>query len=329
MRRLIYPTSLLLLLAIWATTVQVTGSWQLLQEHWVMAATMVLGSFVAGSTPAGGGSVAFPAFTKILQIPSSDAALFGLMIQSVGMSMAALFIISRRIPYYRNAYLWAAAGGCVGVVPAVLFLRIPAPFPKLLFSCLILSFGLVLYWLQKNKEHPIGHEIHQWTRPQRVNLFTTGIAGGILTSQLGSGADMIVFIVMIVAFDLSPKRAIPTTVLTMATISMAGFLSKLILQPQEIGVVWHYWGACVPVVAIGAPLGAFVLSKLSQSTVVYWVLALIAVEVTSTLFVIEFTLDRIGFIILVLTIAAGWIKFLVSCRNAGQTRPSALFAIDN
>ncbi len=51
---------------------------------------MVFGSFVAGSTAAGGGAVSFPVFTKLLHIPADEARTFGLLIQSVGMTMASV-----------------------------------------------------------------------------------------------------------------------------------------------------------------------------------------------------------------------------------------------
>jgi uncharacterized protein len=336
MRRYLYPCALAIVLVTWCIAMQVTGSWHLFQEHWQMSATMVLGSFVAGSTPAGGGAVAFPVFTKLLAIRSTDAALFGLMIQSVGMTMASLFIISRRIPFYGIVYRWAATGGCIAVIPAVLLLQIPAPFPKLLFSCLIFAFGMVLYWLQsvssirRKSAHYPGQPV--LTARQRLHLLVTGMAGGLLASQLGSGADMLVFIVMIVALDLIPKTAIPTTVLTMATVSVVGFLTKLVVHPQEIGIVWHYWAVSVPVVAVGAPLGAFVLSRLPQRIVLRWVLALIVAEVSSTLLVIDLTPGRILFIIATLAIASLWIWFLVLCRkNRSPAQPAApgVFAIDN
>ncbi|MCB1099704.1 MAG: sulfite exporter TauE/SafE family protein [Verrucomicrobiae bacterium] len=318
MRRFLYPSALAILLCVWCTAMQVTGNWHLLRDHWQMSATMVLGSFVAGSTPAGGGAVAFPVFTKVLAVKSSDAALFGLMIQSIGMSMASLFIISRRIPFYGTVYRWAAIGGSISVVPAVLLLKIPAPLPKLLFSCLIFAFGLVLYWMQStssNEPGTLADDAPRFSPRQRLHLLLTGMAGGVLASQLGSGADMLSFIVMIVALGLAPKKAIPTTVLTMATISVAGFLAKLALQPGEIGIVWHYWAVSVPVVAIGAPLGAFVLSKLPQQVVVRWVLALIVAEVASTLLVIDLTSGRITFIAATLAVACLWIWFLVHCRK--------------
>lgn len=319
-RSYLYPIALGLLLAIWAGGMHLAGRWGVMAEHWEMSLTMVLGSFIAGSTPAGGASVAFPVFTKLLDIQSQDAALFGLMIQSVGMTMAAIFIVSRRIPFYPVAYRWAATGGCLGVVPALLFLRVPAPFPKLLFSCVALVFGGVLFWLHwKSKARDLP-DSQSWTLARKRNLLLTGFVGGLLASQLGSGADMIVFIAMIVAYGLDPKRSIPTTVLTMATVSVIGFLTKLAFQRDEIGVVWDYWLACVPVVAIGAPLGAHVLSKLPQRTVIIWVLSLITLDVASTLLVVPLNSARIGFMGAVLLVAGIWVGTLVRLPRVPRPR---------
>lgn len=259
--------------------------------------------------------MAFPVFTKVLEIESRDAALFGLMIQSVGMTMASLFIVSRRIPFYADIYRWAAAGGCLGVIPATLLLRIPAPFPKLLFSCLIFAFGLVLCWMTWKPARSGRSAIARGSHGHRLHLFATGLGGGVLASQLGSGADMVLFIVMIVAYGLKPKRAIPTTVLTMATVSLAGFAAKWIAQPEQIRGVWEYWAACVPVVAVGAPLGALVLSRLPPRRILLWVLALITAEVGSTVLVIGFTAGRTAFVAATLALAGLWVLALHRCHG--------------
>ena len=50
-------------------------------------------SFVAGSTPHGGGAVAFPVLTKVFGVPAADARTFSLSIQAVGMGTAAVVIM--------------------------------------------------------------------------------------------------------------------------------------------------------------------------------------------------------------------------------------------
>ena len=60
-------------LGVWLVYVTASGQWGRVGDHWASAVTMVFGSFVAGSTPQGGGAVAFPVFTKVLDIDASVA----------------------------------------------------------------------------------------------------------------------------------------------------------------------------------------------------------------------------------------------------------------
>ena len=69
---------------------------QFLVEHWYYPVTMVVGAFVAGSTPEGGGAVAFPVLSIFLNIDRVLARDFSMMIQSVGMTSASIFILTRR-----------------------------------------------------------------------------------------------------------------------------------------------------------------------------------------------------------------------------------------
>lgn len=80
----------------WALAVTVFGQWPRVAGHWVSSLTMVFGSFVAGATPQGGGAVAFPVFTKLLEVPAEVARSFSLCIQSVGMGTASASILLNR-----------------------------------------------------------------------------------------------------------------------------------------------------------------------------------------------------------------------------------------
>ena len=51
---------------VWLVAVLASGSFGRALDHWQSALTMVFGSFLAGSSPVGGGAVAFPVFTKLL-----------------------------------------------------------------------------------------------------------------------------------------------------------------------------------------------------------------------------------------------------------------------
>ena len=79
----VYNRSVVALLLIWGVAITVNSAWYLLAELWEIPLVMSLGSFIAGFSAEGGGAVAFPIFTKVLNIDPSDAKQFSLLIQSV------------------------------------------------------------------------------------------------------------------------------------------------------------------------------------------------------------------------------------------------------
>lgn len=109
-RSYIFPVLLLSVWAFWAGYMTVSNRWGLLNDHWEVSLTMTGGSFIAGATAEGGAAVAFPVFTKALHIKPPIARTFGLMIQSVGMTMAAVVILARGIPILPKVILWVSLG---------------------------------------------------------------------------------------------------------------------------------------------------------------------------------------------------------------------------
>ena len=62
--------------------------WPVFSEYWPMTVAMVLGSFVAGSTPLGGGIVAYPVSQLVLFWPTPLSRDASILVQSVGMNAA-------------------------------------------------------------------------------------------------------------------------------------------------------------------------------------------------------------------------------------------------
>src|SRR5277367_1242865 len=83
-------------------------------QHWQMALVMILGSLVAGSTPMGGGTVAFPILVLVFHSAPSNARNFGLIIQALGMTSAMIFLICRKVPLPFRLLAGSAAGSAVG-----------------------------------------------------------------------------------------------------------------------------------------------------------------------------------------------------------------------
>lgn len=288
MRRWIYPVLVLVILSIWAMYMLATNQFGLFKPYWPLSLTMLFGSFVAGATPQGGAAVAFPVFTKVFQIPSADARTFGLMIQSFGMTMASITILLRRTPLMPRVLLWSCVGGAIGVTLGTLLITIPNPYPKILFTISLTVFGVALFISRWILRWPVTNRIVGWNIRHILVFATVSCAGGIFAAYTGAGVDGMIFIVLTLAFGIDERMSTPTTVIVMAVVSIVGFaLHGLVVQ--DIGIVKNYWLVAVPIVIIGAPLGAYFLTKISRDVLIVAILVLIATEMLSTAILTPFT----------------------------------------
>ncbi|MCB1567094.1 MAG: hypothetical protein KDI78_16055, partial [Xanthomonadales bacterium] len=76
---------LLAFYAAWLGLVMAGQHWHTLRENWGIAAAMGLGSYVAGSTPMGGGTVGFPILVLLFEQPPQLGRDFSFAVQSIGM----------------------------------------------------------------------------------------------------------------------------------------------------------------------------------------------------------------------------------------------------
>ena len=288
LRRHLYLIALTLVLGSWIIYMTNTHQWSLFTEFWPMSLTMALGSFVAGSTPQGGAAVAFPVFTKALHIPTADSRTFGLMIQSIGMIMASILIVARGVKVLPRVIAFVSIGAVLGMILGTYVTIIPNPYPRILFTLGATSFAVALIisrWVLKWTPRP---DLPTWNWHYRLLFILVGVAGGIFAAHTGSGADMLTFIVLTLAFGVDEKISVPTTVIIMGLNSVVGFFLHGAVS-HDIGIVWHYWLVAVPVVAVGAPLGAFAASLVKREVIILFVLFLIAAEMITTILLIPFT----------------------------------------
>ena len=306
----------------WVIVVSASGLWSRVAEHWVAAVTMVFGSFVAGATPQGGGAVAFPVFTKALSVPTNTARSFSLCIQAVGMTTAAAsIIINRRAVEWRAAAGGAAAGGTAFVVALVVFgdrtsafwpMDLPGEYVKVTFTLIVLAMGVVAVIGSRIPIRSVSDRLPTLNQRLRLALVIAGVAGGVASALVGSGADVMIYIFVVILFGVSAEVGVPTSVVTMAGVSIIGFITLGLIDGQlwvdldADGLVtavggdalatpvaqrqadlFGMWLAAVPVVAWGAPFGAFVASRLSTNALVRLAVVLAAGEVVSTLIFLE------------------------------------------
>jgi uncharacterized membrane protein YfcA len=261
---------------------------------WLIAPIMAFGSFVAGCTFLGGGSVAFPALTKLLAIEASEAKLFSLAIQSVGMTAASIYIVvSLRVIPYAFIALYSF-GSLFGLLLSLLYISplIASTDLRVLFSAFLLCF-LLVYLVTRQSQHTKTTMHLAYTRTEVGLTLSSGLAGGLISGLIGSGADLIGFCLMALYFRLSIKSATQISVILMAVSSLVGLgiQTTLIspLSPQTLSL----WYIAAPVVLFGAPIGAIICKRLSPLTLLTFICIIVACEVASTLYLIPLEMPRL------------------------------------
>ncbi len=285
---------LLVVVAIWL----VWGSWMTLHHTWglyakegFMAVTMVFGSFIAGATAEGGGAVAFPVMTLLFHIAPATARDFSLMIQSVGMTTAALSIFLLRIPVELRAIVIAGAGGALGIIFSLTYIApaIPPVYAKLFFTSFWLSFIAALYWVNRDNERSVATRLPPLGGLGGITLLGVGMLGGMVSGIIGTGLDITVFSLLVLRFRICERIATPTSVVLMASNSLVGFFWQGAVLDAIAPKAWEFWWVCIPVVVVGAPLGAWLVQYLSRHRIRHLLYASIVAQYLLALFILPLT----------------------------------------
>ncbi|QDT08545.1 sulfite exporter TauE/SafE family protein [Planctomycetes bacterium K23_9] len=305
----------MLIVFLWGGYLTYSDSWGLFAEYWPMSVTMLFGSFIAGATPQGGAAVAFPVFTKVFHMPATDARTVGLMLQSVGMTMAALTIWLRGIKILPRVLAYSCVGGVLGMTLGTFVFVAPNPYPKVLFTLMLAVFGVAMVISRWGVHWKPIDQISIWNTRRRLLLLSVGVVGGFFTAYTGAGADAITFIVLTLYFGLDEKTSTPTTILIMAFNSLVGFFFHGVIL-QDIGVAKDYWIVCIPIIIFGAPLGAWVLFQINRDTLIIAVLCLIIAEVTSTLILVPFTSQMVTVMVAAIVVTTLCFWAMLHCRQS-------------
>jgi uncharacterized protein len=262
----------------------------ILKTHWEVSLTMLFGSFIAGATSEGGGAIAFPIFTKVLHTTAFEAKVFSLAIQSVGMSAASLVILVMKTKLEWRVIFWASLGGVPGLVigAAWLTFMLPATLVKMSFTVMVSSFALTLYVVNRNTRYCY-LQLPVYTVKEIILLIIAGFVGGLMSGLVGNGIDIISFSLVVLLFRVSEKVATPTSVVLMALNALFGFFLHLFYLGGFTPKIEAFWWAAVPVVVIGAPIGAMCCSLLRRKTIATILIVLIIIELATSLLLIPLT----------------------------------------
>lgn len=301
-KRLLSVTMLVAIL-VWTAWLILAGpsyAFSNLIANWEAAVTMILGSMVAGGTSLGGGAVAFPVFTKVLQVPPDEAKVFSLAIQSIGMSAATVTIVAMKTNVEWRFIRWASLGGVPGIIFGSVLLSplLPANAIKLSFTMMICSFGVVLFALKCAKSSRKS-AIPVFGMREQVFSLAAGLWGGLVSGMVGSGMDIVGFSIMVLLFGVSEKVSTPTSVILMTINAVVGFILHQFFIGDFVAPITNYWLAAVPVVVVGAPAGAVLCSLMESKHIARLLASLILIELVSSLLLVPLNAMLLGYSLLV------------------------------
>ena len=271
------------------------------KPRYFMSITMIFGSLVAGATSEGGGAVAFPVMTLALGIAPPVARDFAFMIQSVGMVASSFTILVLGVQLEWKALLYVTMGGVVGIIFGLeqVAPRLAPPYSKMYFCVIWSSFAIGLFLLNRYKDRKVNDSIQNWQEAvvwnnnlfslnwKRECLICFGILGGIFSSMAGSGIDICSFAALTLLFRVNEKVATPTSVIIMAINTTVGFAYRQFAMGGVEVDAWGFFAVCVPIVVIGAPLGAFFGSYAHRLTLAFVIYIIDAAQLIGALVVIQ------------------------------------------
>jgi uncharacterized membrane protein YfcA len=251
--------------SVWGWLVFGKGQWPIAMAHWPIAVAMAVGSYVAGSTPMGGGTVGFPVLVLLFKMPATLGRDFSFAIQAIGMVSAAIFIISRRQPLAWSMLKGAMLGAVIGLPFGIFFFApfVPELWIKLVFAIIWASFGVLhLYRLGEISSH-VGMTEFDERWDFRVGLLIGLVASATVVSVTGVGIEMMLYAALVLLCRADLKIAIPSAVVLMGFTSAVGIGIKSLTTGLQPGVYGN-WLAAAPIVPLGAPLGALVVSLVGR-----------------------------------------------------------------
>ncbi|KJH49147.1 hypothetical protein DICVIV_04705 [Dictyocaulus viviparus] len=251
---------------IWWITAYRFNWFVLFRTRWQMPLVMFFGSTIAGMTSEGGGAVAFPVMTLLLQIDPSIARDFSLIIQSAGMTCAMCVVLIMQVKIEVRSIIFGTLGSVPGFVFGSTYLDayLTSSQKKMLFVSIWSSFAIALFILNNQYKRKTYYTIPHFCSWKACILIISGFVGGVFTAFAGSGVDICMFSITTLLFRVSEKTATPTSVVLMGINTMVGAYWRTVWQGDVPLIAWEYVAVSIPVAVTMAPLGSFLGSHLHR-----------------------------------------------------------------
>ena len=237
----------------------------------------------------GGGAVAFPVLTLVLQVQADVARDVALMIQSSGMTAASFTIFFMGVCVEWHALILCTIGSLAGIIFGLHVID-PLMSPaakKLSFVSIWLAFAFVLVMLNRTHKRRTFNTIPEFKAWKGVVLVVGGVIGGIFTAFAGTGLDICAFMMLTLLFRISEKTATPTTVILMAFNSVIALYWRANMIKEVTDEAWQYISVCFPIVTLMAPLGSLLGTHFHRL-----VLAVLVIVLNIIAFILAFVIVR-------------------------------------
>jgi uncharacterized protein len=313
----LYLSFLMTVMLCWTYYMFSTESFYIYLKHGYAVLTMVFGSFIAGSSPEGSAAIAYPVFTLLLKIPPSIARNFAFAIQSIGMTSASLLILNLKIKVEWNYIKYVTFGGIFGLIFGTYYIvpLISPPLAKLFFVSLWLSFGLVLWYENTKPKREVFDKIQSFQRSDMARLLFFGLIGGMISSIFGTGINIFSFCLMTIYYRIDEKVAVPSSVIIMTLETILGFFLHAGLINDFQPEAFEMWLACIPFVAIFAPLGSFVINKVPRKAVATFLYIILIVQFFGAIWVIKPNLFQFSLCLVTLLCGLGVFLYLAKVKR--------------
>ena len=246
---------------------------------------MIFGSLIAGSTPLGGGVVAFPVVVLIIGLTPDQGRDFSVCIQSVGMNAAAflLCVVKPHLLDFKFISLFTVVGTAGVLIGLAANIK---PFTaNMIYTTTVLEFALFYFYTNVlSPRRFTGATVAVTAAAEspsddkmvilHVLMVGAAIVGGMITANVGSGSDICLYAFGIYCWNVmcaDTKLVIPENKLTASSVVVMGLLSvvTMVARGCTVGIsmnVWYCLGACSWLVCWGAPLGSLLLTPELQMT---------------------------------------------------------------
>ncbi len=307
----LFYSYIFIVFCVWCYFVSQNNLFYLIEKHFYAVITMIFGSFIAGSSPEGSASIAYPVFTLLLKIKPDDARNFAFAIQSIGMTSATIYLLNKHIKVEWNYIKYVTLGGFVGLLFGTFFVLdfITPSVAKLFFVSLWLSFGMVL-WYVNNNQRKVNSVIPNFQKADILKLLIFGFIGGIISSIFGTGINIFTFCLLTIYYNIDEKVAVPSSIIIMTLETILGFFLHNTIIKDFSQLSFEMWIACIPFVVVFAPLGSYFISKISRISIARILYIILIIQFFGAIWVIKPNLFQISICLLTLVLGNGMFFYL-------------------